>query len=297
MLSFARITKSQVDEFKRYYPPHGMGCEFNLVSAYLWSREYNTGFAVVDETLIRAYFRDDGRVWGYCVPVGRNVEGACEAVFADAADRGEPCCFGYLSNGDRETLERLYPGFFEFARETDTQDYIYLSRDLATLEGKKYHAKRNHISKFYRNYEDASFRTMDGGNLGDAMRVMELWCSENGYDAAEYGEYAVVREALERFEEFKMSGALLYVDNKPVAMTMGSPLSDVCFDVGFEKALREYDGSYAVINNEFAKTLTRYTYINREEDLGLEGLRKAKLSYHPAIIYDRWFASPRVSQR
>ena len=82
------------------------------------------------------------------------------------------------------------------------------------------------------------------------------------------------------------------VGDKPVAMTAGSAVSSACFDVMFEKGLREYDGVYAVINNEFAKTLSDYKYINREEDLGIEGLRKAKLSYHPAIIYDRFSAIP-----
>lgn len=87
-----------------------------------------------------------------------------------------------------------------------------------------------------------------------------------------------------------MSGAVLYVEDKPVAMTLGSEISQNVYDVNFEKALREYDGVYAVINNEFAKTLTKYKYINREEDMGLEGLRKAKLSYNPVIILDRYNA-------
>ena len=87
-----------------------------------------------------------------------------------------------------------------------------------------------------------------------------------------------------------MRGAVLYVEEKPVAMTLGSEISHLVFDINFEKALREYDGVYAVINNEFAKTLTKYEYINREEDMGLEGLRKSKLSYNPCIIIDRFNA-------
>lgn len=287
------MTPAQVAAFQSYYPPHGVGCEYNLVSAYLWSEEYDTGFAVTDDTLVRAYFRGDGSVWGYCVPVGRNVPAACETVLADARERGGRACFGYLSNDDRRTLETLFPDGFDYRREESTQDYIYLSRDLAELPGKKYHSKRNHISKFYRTFDNTSYRALDSSNLADAMTVMRLWCAENGYNPQEYGEYAVIREALNRFGEFHMRGGVLYVDGNPVAMTMGNALSVVCFDVCFEKALRAYDGSYAVINNEFAKTLTQFTYLNREEDMGMEGLRKAKLSYHPAIIYDRWFAIPR----
>ena len=99
-------------------------------------------------------------------------------------------------------------------------------------------------------------------------------------------------EALENLVSFDMRGILLYVDNKPVAMALGSEISPLCFDINFEKALTEYDGSYSVINQEFAKRLTAYPYINREEDMGIEGLKKAKLSYHPAIIYDRYDGVP-----
>lgn len=94
-------------------------------------------------------------------------------------------------------------------------------------------------------------------------------------------------------DEYNVKGAVLYVDSKPVAMTLGSEISPKVYDINFEKALREYDGVYAVINNEFAKTLTQYEYINREEDMGLEGLKKSKLSYNPVIILDRWNAIPK----
>ena len=120
------------------------------------------------------------------------------------------------------------------------------------------------------------------------LTVVRLWCEDNGLDHTRYPEVDVIREALENLEPFGMRGILLYVDDKPVAMALGNEISPLCFDINFEKALTEYDGSYSVINNEFAKRLTNYTYINREEDMGIEGLKKAKLSYHPAIIYDRY---------
>ena len=215
-------------------------------------------------------------------------EGAAEAIFADAREKNEPVCFGYLSQRERETLESLYPDRFEFERSDSTQDYIYFSDSLAYLAGKKYHSKRNHISKFYRTYDNAEVKSITPENIGDALTVVELWCEENGIDRKTYAEYSIISDALENLREFEMRGIILYVDQKPIAMTLGSEISPICFDVNFEKALTAYDGSYAVINNEFAKRLTSYTYINREEDLGLEGLRKSKLSYHPAIIYDRY---------
>lgn len=294
MLEFKPIVKEKIKEYEAYYNNNdAIGCESNFVNGYLWNEEYLLRVAVFDNTLIKAYFRDEKRVWGYCMPRGSNVKAAVEAVFADTAEREQSVRFAYMTLAEREQLEALFPNRFTFSREPENQDYIYTSRDLATLSGKKFHAKRNHISKFYRTYgDDVCFCTLDRGNLPDAVRVMELWCAENGIDFRRHGEYKVFQKACEDFEFLRMRGAVLYIDRKPVAMTMGNEISPKCFDVIFEKALREYDGVYAVINNEFAKTLTAYEYINREEDMGLEGLRKAKLSYNPAIIYDRFSAVP-----
>ena len=289
MLNFQNLKKSEIKKYRSYYSdPKAVGLEYNFVSAYLWAREYDIKVAFFDDTLIKAYFRDNGSVWGYCLPSGKNVKGAAEAIFADAREKNEPVCFGYLSQRERETLESLYPDRFEFERSDSTQDYIYFSDSLASLAGKKYHSKRNHISKFYRTYDNAEVKSITPENIGDALTVVELWCEENGIDRKTYAEYSIISDALENLREFEMRGIILYVDQKPIAMTLGSEISPICFDVNFEKALTAYDGSYAVINNEFAKRLTSYTYINREEDLGLEGLRKSKLSYHPAIIYDRY---------
>lgn len=291
MLDFQPLQIDQIPVYKQYYDyTNALGCEYNFVSGYLWSEEYLLRVAIYDDTLIKAYFRDDNTIWGYCLPSGKNVRGAVEAAFDDARERGQELMFGYLSKSERETLKALFPGRFTFERADDMQDYIYLTEDLAQLEGKRFHAKRNHISRFYREYPNAVFSPLNDSNLSDALRVMELWCDENDLDPADHGEYAVLQKALAHYKELGMRGAVLYADDKPVAMTLGSEISDVCFDVMFEKALRDYTGSYAVINNEFAKTLTAYKYLNREEDLGIEGLRKSKLSYYPAVIYDRFEA-------
>ncbi len=291
MLNFSKISKSQINTFKKYYNySNALGCDLNLVNAYLWRDEFNIKFAVYDDTLIKAYFNDDGSIWGYCMPSGKNVKGALEEIFADSYERGRKPLLLMLTNGQRAVLETMYPSKFSFVRSPENQDYIYLSEDLATLAGKKFHAKRNHISKFYRTYSNTRFEVIHGSNIKDALTVVHGWCNENGIYEADNYEVRAINEAFENMESFNMSGAVLYVEDKPVAMALGSEISQNVYDVNFEKALREYDGVYAVINNEFAKTLTKYKYINREEDMGLEGLRKAKLSYNPVIILDRYNA-------
>lgn len=291
MLNFRLMERSQIKEFAKYYDySNALGCDVNLLNAYFWRREYNISFALYDQTLVKAYFKPDGSVWGYCLPTGKNVGGALEQIFEDSRERNQSPRLVMLTNEQRAKLEELYPDRFTFARSLENQDYIYLSEELALLSGKKFHAKRNHISKFYRTYENARFELIDQSNKGDALTVVLDWYAENSLDPDDSSEVAAIREGLESLEEFNMSGAVLYVGEKPVAMTLGSEISSRVYDINFEKALRGYDGVYAVINNEFAKTLTRYKYINREEDMGLEGLRKSKLSYNPVIILDRFNA-------
>lgn len=291
MLNFRLIERSQIKEFRKYYDYSDLfGCDSNLLNAYFWRYEYNISFTVFDETLIKAYFKPDGSVWGYCLPTGKNIKGALEQIFSDAVERKISPRIVMLTNEQKAALEELYPNRFTYSPSPENQDYIYLSAELAALSGKKFHAKRNHISKFYRTFDDVRFEIINDKNKGDALKVVLDWYAENEPDSGENSEVAAVREGLDSLVEFNMRGAVLYVGENPVAMTLGSEISDRVYDINFEKALHGYDGAYAVINNEFAKTLTDYEYINREEDMGIEGLRKSKLSYCPAIILDRFNA-------
>lgn len=294
MLSFKKIEQSDINELKKYYDyDECMGCDTNLLNAYLWRNEYNIKFAFYDDTIVKVYCNPDESVWGYCMPTGKNIKGALEEVFKDAEDRNGNLRIVMLTNGNRAMLETMFPDKFDYVRSPENQDYIYTSRDLATLAGKRFHAKRNHISKFYRTYTDTRFETLSDSNIPDILTVAKLWCAENDTDPEASSEITAIREMCDLKDEYNVKGAVLYVDSKPVAMTLGSEISPKVYDINFEKALREYDGVYAVINNEFAKTLTQYEYINREEDMGLEGLKKSKLSYNPVIILDRWNAIPK----
>ena len=294
MLKFRPIEKSDIKLLNdTYKSPDALGCECNAVSAYLWSREYDLRIAVFDGTVIKAYYRDDGSVWGYCLPHGKNVKGAVEEIIRSAEQNGEEAAFDYMSADEKDELEKLFPNRFTFINQYDTRDYIYLTENLASLSGKRFHAKRNHISKFFRTYPNAEIKEIDSSNFDDALNVVRGWFAEKKTDYKSQSEYGVIKEALENFDEFSMRGAVLYAEDKPAAITLGREISPICFDVMFEKALTEFEGSYSVINNEFAKLLTNYKYLNREEDLGLEGLRKAKLSYHPEIIYERYRAVPK----
>lgn len=196
---------------------------------------------------------------------------------------------GYLKNlsrSDVETARRiLEPDGFRVVADRDNSDYLYLTRELAELPGKRYHKKRNHVNAFrssYGHYE----RALDNRTVHHALEVLESWRSERD----EPGDYRASREALELYRELGQSGMVVYVDDLPVAYTLGEPLpAGDSFVIHCEKAVGGYRGAYQFINCAFAGALAdRYTYINREQDLGNPGLRQAKMTYRPAGFVEKF---------
>ena len=221
---------------------------------------------------------------------------------ADSRFEKEPFVLKNITAAEKEIAARVFPGA-QFAAARESGDYIYRTEDLAALAGKKYGKKRNHIKQFKAKRLDYRFEPLTSGNLQEAREIEEKWLEEalatasSGANSAASDDLKIEKEiiffALENFERFEkvcgMTGGLLYVDDKPAAFCVASLLSAAVTDVHFEKCLFEYarDGGYAVINNEFSKSV-KTEFINREEDLGIEGLRKAKLSYYPEEILEKY---------
>ena len=264
-----------------------IGCDISFATTYLWRNKYDIRVARYNDTLFKAYFGSDGDM-GYSFPVGKmSPKEALEVLMRDAKERGQKPLIGMLNKTNAEILSHLYPDVFEFTEERDSADYIYSRENLANLAGKKFHAKRNHISKFMRNNPDFLYKELDNSNIEDAYFVAHKWHMHNDSDKSEL--YAI-REALDNLEELSLFGGVLYVNSRPVAMTIGSRINSNVCDVNFEKAV-DVDGAYAVINNEFAKAHSEFLQFNREEDLGIEGLRKSKLSYNPDKILMKYTAT------
>jgi uncharacterized protein len=175
--------------------------------------------------------------------------------------------------------------------DRDNFDYLYLKSDLAELSGRKYHKKRNHVNAFINNYHyDECPLTTE--NRDDALMILEKWQSER----EDRSDYAAAREALERFEELDLRGYLVTVDGKAAAYTLGEALmKGRSFVVHFEKAIDDYRGIYQFINKAFAAMLPRYyIWINREQDLGDEGLRQSKMTYRPSKFVKKYRITPRI---
>ena len=169
-------------------------------------------------------------------------------------------------------------------------DYIYRRADLASLAGGKLKAKRNHVNKFLSEYPDFEYRPLTPEMFDECRRLEALWREERGDTNPEYGdtiaaEQRVVENVFAHWNELGMMGGTIWLDGRMVAFTYGAAVTDDTIDVCVEKADRTIDGLFSVINQQFCAHLPeRFVYVNREEDMGLEGLRKAKLSYHPEIL-------------
>ncbi|MDR2485769.1 MAG: phosphatidylglycerol lysyltransferase domain-containing protein [Treponema sp.] len=175
--------------------------------------------------------------------------------------------------------ERLAQWGIDITEDRDNFDYLYLRTDLADLPGKKYHKKRNLVNAFLNTYT-YEIRPLTEDIIPHAMNVLDRWRRDKGED----GDYAAAKEALELFSALDMQGDLYYINGRPAGWCLGESLAQGrMFAVHFEKGIDEYKGMYQFMNQAFAASLSeQFTYINREQDLGDEGLRQAKMTYRPS---------------
>lgn len=180
--------------------------------------------------------------------------------------------------------EKLEERGIVIAEDRDNFDYLYLRSELAELSGKKFHKKKNHVNNFLNSYPNHEQKPLTKALVPAAMEVLERWL----HDAlqrteAEEGDYKAAKEALELFEILPLRGSVFFVDDKPVAFCLGESIArGKMFAIHFEKAIEEYKGIYQYVNQSFAASLPNFfTLINREQDLGSEGLRQSKMTYRP----------------
>ncbi|MFH1154273.1 MAG: DUF2156 domain-containing protein [Pseudomonadota bacterium] len=192
-----------------------------------------------------------------------------------------------VSGSQKPLLEAMG---YEVTQDRDGFDYLYLRQELAELTGRKFQKKRNLIKAFINNYTYEG-RPLLEEYLPQALSVLEAWRRERDTP----GDYAAAREALERSEELQLCGGIYYADGQPAAYSLGEELAcGTSFVIHFEKAINQYKGIYQFVNQAFASIITDpYTTLNREQDLGDEGLRHAKLSYRPTGFVEKFRAGIR----
>lgn len=266
-------------------------CDLSFSNLCSWRFLYNTQYTVKDGFLILR-FRAKGQLV-YMMPIGEgNLKQILNEMVNDARKEKEQFCMLGVSAEMCDEINNMIPGKFQFETNRDYADYIYLRTDLATLAGKKFQSKRNHVNRFRKTY-DYEYTPLTSSHIQECLDLEAEWCKVNNCDQQEGtgNERRALVYALHHFDDLGLSGGILRVDGKIVAFTFGMPINQNTFGVHVEKADTSIEGSYAMINYEFANHVPeQYLYLNREEDLGIEGLRKAKLSYQPAILLEKYIA-------
>lgn len=269
-----------------------MGSESNFNNMYLWHRMYGQELARVGDRLLVRVRGEQG--YRYLFPYGSgDLAPALEALAEDAASHGGTLQFICLSKEQKAQLDELWPDRFEYDCEwdRDSWDYIYDVNRLADLAGKKLHSKRNHIHRFDERFPDWMAEPITRENVEDCVAMEREWAAQRDHDDTLSEETISILEALYLRDELKLKGVLIRAEGKVVAFSMGSFTNPECFDVHYEKAFGEIQGAYAVVNREMARMIRaqypQVKWFNREDDLGLEGLRKAKLSYYPDLLLEK----------
>jgi len=291
MLDFKKITledKEIIDDFLKN--DNELSCENTFVNLLVWQNVYNYRYAIEDNLLFLVSSENGNEI--YRLPFGEDI---CHGIELIEKHSTKPPVFW---SPDGESFRKLPDSFkekYDIHEERDAFDYLYLQSDLAELKGKKYHSKRNHISQFSKQF-DWEYQTVTKENVSEILNCARQWYDESQEKIDKYAlaEKSGISLMLENFETLGLKGGAIFVDGKAVAFTLGSPSNSYVFNIYVEKALPEFAGAYTVINKEFAaRELCDYEYINREDDMGLEGLRKAKLSYKPIAMVKKFLFTPK----
>lgn len=266
-------------------------CEYTFGNIFSYTAMFPIEIARVGGCLISKCHTDEGI--SYCYPIGEgDKKKAVEYILKDAADCGNDFeLFGIDPQGAKELAEN-FPERFDIFLAREDFDYIYLSEDLISLKGKKYQPKRNHISYFKRNFS-WSYERISAENIPECLQMSESWLSQQPEERKEAleQELLIIKKIFSNYDTLGYVGGLLRVDGKVVAYTMGERMTDDMFCTHIEKAFSDIRGAYPMINQLFAENeLSHYKYIDREDDVGEENLRKAKLSYYPVILFEKYVA-------
>ena len=269
-------------------PEQHKSADFAPANLFIWNHVYRHELAFFGEQAIVRVQPQDGH-FRYLCPVGKGALAPVVTLLREECHaKGHPLVLVGVTDEQLERLEHEMPGAFTALENRDAEDYIYSAEKLSTLSGKKLHAKRNHINSFCEKHA-WRISPLREKHFDACRAIVDGWQDEQGDASA---EREAIERALSRFEELGLCGALLRVDDRPVAFAIGEMLGEDTLCVHFEKALPDWREAYPVINREFVRMVAAahpaLALVNREDDMGLENLRRAKLSWHPAYLLRKY---------
>ena len=296
-MKFKDINIDSIKELQPYFEIVDYeACEYCFTTLYMWQHVYKTGYFIGDDfAVIMAEY--EGNSFSI-LPLAKKdkLPQVIDYIIKHFEDNNRKICFKGITKDVAETLEKLYPDKFEYIEERDLFDYVYDGESLRTLAGRKNQKKRNHINAFLKDYEGRySYKLLDEEDFDDCLELLKIWASNkeenNEFDEGIDDESIGIRKIFNNYkylrENLKIAG--IYVDGKLEAFTMGELINPNMALIHIEKANPNIRGLYPYINQQFIlNEFEDVEFVNREEDLGIPGLRKAKLSYHPVKFVEKY---------
>lgn len=296
MLNFRNIDVSDFEKIEEAVAKSGyMTCQLSAASLFCYDKAYHTEICFHEGFLFVKQDRYMDGTIVYFFPIGSgNLQGALGHLLDYHGSHNDFKLWG-LDDSMRNNLDNIAPCLFEYISERNWAEYIYEAQNFIQLSGPKYKWKREWYNKFMNNYGDIyQYERINECNIQEVVEFHELWLKEN--DVTLQSERDALTKAVLHYTRLKLAGALIRIEGSVCAYTIGAPVNDDMFDILFEKAQRSFAGLYPAMAIEFAKReLCKYQFVSREEDLGLEGLRKSKLCYRPDILMGKYIGTPKGS--
>ena len=286
-MEFKSICVEDKPIFDKFIKPYTFStCEYSFTNLYLWRKGCEIKYCIYNDTLIIKKSGFDASDY-FMQPIGykkENLKDLVEALYKYKEENNMEYLFKDAEASFIEDLNEIFPGKFEIKEDRDNFDYIYDSKDLISLSGKKFHGQKGHYNHFVKNNE---YRVSEyEEHIGcECIKASREWCSKNFCKGYLLFELKGIEDVIRNGDKLDIDCMAVYLKDKVVAFTIGERVNDDMAIIHVEKADADIKGLYAFINKTFVE---RYysdaKYINREQDLGMEGLRKVKESYHPVIM-------------
>lgn len=279
----------KITEFIAPFAEESMSCEITPMTLLIWKNYYHQKIAFYDAMLFVSLGKNSEI---FLLPFAKDMKKAVNILKELTKSQNRPLVFLGAEGVRLDTFNSIFSEEFSQNESREDFEYLYLTEKLKNLSGKKFHSKRNHISAFSKAY-NWSYESMTTDILPEVFEMADKWTEEMKKITDDTKSIEVENKALKEYlpfmKELNLRGGCIRVDGKIIAFTFGSPINNKVFDIHVEKALPEFRTAYTLINREFIlNELLDFEYVNREDDMGLEGLRKAKLSYHPDILLKKY---------
>ena len=291
MLDFKPLTIEDRCLFDNYLKPYTFStCEYSFTTLFIWRIGCDVKYTIYKDALIIKKTDFDGN-HHFMQPIGYKKEDLKDIIHTLKEYKEKynmPYLFKDLEESFVNEIKEILGEELELEEDRDNFDYVYDSEALINLSGKKYHGKKNHYNNFIKN-NNYKLVPITDDNVKDCLKASKQWCDENGCHGYLLYELHAIKELLKHKDELNLKAMAVYVDDKVSSFTIGEKINDDTAIIQIEKADPKINGLYTFINRSFLQEyFTDVKYVNREQDLGIEGLRKAKNSYYPIKLEKKY---------